>query len=328
MSSLHRRKSWEIPESALTPEPAYLNRRELLRRLGFTGLGAAAMLMGCGTNSVDAQGEVWKPVGLPGRNPNAKLYPATRSAKYGLDRALTAEKPTATYNNYYEFTTDKERVWRLAGSFPTRPWEVHVNGLVERPGRFSVDELVKEFGLEERTYRHRCVEAWAMAVPWTGFPFTKLVEKVGVKGNATHVRTVSFLDPENAVGQKEQPWYPWPYFEGMRMDEAMHELAFVATGIYGHELPKQNGAPWRLVLPWKYGYKSAKAMVSIEFVDKQPKTFWNEEAPLEYSFLSNVDPTRPHPRWSQAHERLIDTGEMVPTQPFNGYGDQVAKLYA
>lgn len=329
MPSLHRRKSWEIPESALTPESAYLNRRELLRRLGFTGLGAVAMLMGCGTDSVDAQGElVWKPVGLPGKNPNAKLYPAARNAKYMLDRPLTAEKPTATYNNYYEFTPDKERVWRLAESFPTRPWEVHVHGLVERPGKFSIDELVREFRLEERTYRHRCVEAWAMAVPWTGFPFTKLVEKVGVKSNATHVRTVSFLDPENAVGQKDQSWYPWPYFEGMRMEEAMHELAFVATGIYGHELPKQNGAPWRLVLPWKYGYKSAKAMVAIEFVDKQPKTFWNEEAPLEYSFLSNVDPTKPHPRWSQARERLIDTGEMVPTHPFNGYADLVAKLYA
>jgi sulfoxide reductase catalytic subunit YedY len=328
VASIQRRKGWEIPARALTPESVYLSRRDLLRRLGFSGLGAAALLAGCGTDSVDARGELaWKPVGVPKHNPNASLYPAARNPKYTLDRPLTDEKPTATYNNYYEFTTDKGRVWRLAESFSTRPWEVHVHGLVERPGQFSVDELVKEFGVEERTYRHRCVEAWAMAVPWTGFPLSKLLAKVAPKSAATHVRMVTFLDPDDAVGQKEQPWYPWPYFEGLRMDEAMNELAFVATGIYGHELPKQNGAPWRLVTPWKYGYKSIKAMVSIELVDAQPKTFWNEVAPLEYGFLSNVDPTKPHPRWSQARERLIDTGEMVPTQPFNGYGEFVAKMY-
>ena len=209
MTSFHRRKGWEIPERALTPESTYLNRRELLRKLGFTGLGAAALLAGCGTDSVDARGELmWKPTGLPPKGPTSALYPAKRNPKYVLDRPLTAEKPTATYNNYYEFGTDKEAVWRLAEGFRTRPWEVQIHGLVERPGKFSVDDLVKEFGLEERTYRHRCVEAWAMAVPWTGFPFAKLLAKVGPKNTATHVRTVSFLDPENAVGQKDQAWYP------------------------------------------------------------------------------------------------------------------------
>ncbi|MFN8178353.1 MAG: protein-methionine-sulfoxide reductase catalytic subunit MsrP [bacterium] len=331
MPSIHVRKGWAIAERDLTPESVYVNRREILKGLGFTGLGLAALMAGCGTDKVDAQGElVWKPTGVPSNNPNAALYPAKRNPKYVLDRPLTAEKPTATYNNYYEFTTDKGGVWKLAEGFQarTRPWHVEVTGLVEHPGKFSIDDLVKEFGVEERTYRHRCVEAWAMAVPWTGFPFSKLLAKVQPKSEATHVRTVTYLDKEHAPGQKSQPWYPWPYFEGLRMDEAMNELTFVATGIYGHELPAQNGAPWRLTTPWKYGYKSIKAIVKIELVNKQPATFWNQVAPLEYSFLSNVDPTKPHPRWSQAHEKLIDTGETVPTQPFNGYGDFVAKMYA
>lgn len=321
-------KGWEIPEREWTPEWAFLNRRELLQRMGFAGLGAAAALVGCGRSEVDARGElVWQPTGVASRNPNARLYPAARNLKYLLDRPLTAEQSTATYNNYYEFTTEKGRVWALAERFDTRPWEVEILGLVEKPVRTTVDELVREFGLEERTYRHRCVERWAMAVPWTGFPFAKLVEKAGVKREATHVRMVTFFDPEDAPGQSTQPWYPWPYYEGITMAEAMNELTFVATGIYGHELPAQNGAPWRLVLPWKYGYKSIKAMVRIDFTDRRPTTFWNSVAPDEYSFVSNVDPQVPHPRWSQAFERLIDTGETVPTQKFNGYGEWVAGLY-
>jgi sulfoxide reductase catalytic subunit YedY len=325
---IFRPKAWRIPDRDLTPEHAYTSRRELLRRMGFAGLGAAAYLSGCGAEEVDAQGEpAWRPVGVPARNPNAALYPAARNAKYALDRPLTAERSTATYNNYYEFTTDKARVWRLAQGFLTRPWEVEIGGLVERPGRFAVDDLVKELGLEERTYRHRCVEAWAMAVPWIGFPFSKLAAKVGPKSEATHVRLVTFLDAENAPGQKGQPWYPWPYFEGMTMAEAMNELTFLATGIYGHELPRQNGAPWRLVLPWKYGFKSIKAMVRIEFTNLRPATFWNTVAADEYGFVANVDPEVPHPRWSQARERMIDTGEYVPTRKYNGYGELVAKLY-
>ena len=329
MARLHVRKGWWIPDRSLTPESVVLNRREVLKGLGFTGLGAAALLSGWAAPPADAQGKLpWQPTNVATDNPNAALYPAKRNPKYRLDRPLTVEKSTSAYNNYYEFTTEKDKVWTLAGSFVTRPWQVEVGGLVEHPGKFTVDELVKEFGVEERTYRHRCVEAWAMAVPWTGFPLSKLIAKVQPKASATYVRTVSYLDPEHAPGQKSQPWYPWPYFEAMRMDEAMNELTFVATGIYGHELPTQNGAPWRLVLPWKYGYKSAKAMVKIVFLKTEPPTFWNQVAPKEYSFLSNVDPTKPHPRWSQAHEKLIDTGETVPTQPFNGYGEYVAKMYS
>jgi sulfoxide reductase catalytic subunit YedY len=332
MAKIRIARGWEIPDSRLTPEPVYLNRREVLKTLGFAGLGALAAAAGCSPERVGAEGEArgdgpWRPVGIPEGNPNAALYPPARNAMYVLDRGLTAERPTATYNNYYEFTTVKEQVWRLAEHFRTRPWQVRIEGLCDRPGTFEVDDLVQEFGIEERTYRHRCVEAWAMAVPWAGFPFAKLVEKVGVRNDATHVAFVSFLDPENAVGQKTQHWYPWPYYEALTMAEAMNELTFVATGIYGHELPRQNGAPWRMVVPWKYGYKSPKAMVGVRFTSVQPGTFWSDLQPDEYPFTSNVDPDVPHPRWSQKKERLIDTGEMVPTQRFNGYGEFVAQLY-
>ncbi len=321
-------RPWDLPERDLTPESAYLNRRELLKKLGLGTIGAAAWMSGCDTVAVGADSSRWRPVNIPRGNPNRDLYPAERNPAYRLDRPLTREMETATYNNYYEFTTKKGRVWQLAKDFVTRPWEVKVTGLVENPGTFQVDDLVREFGLEERTYRHRCVEAWAMAVPWTGFPLSKLIEKVAPTSDASYVRFVTFLDPSAAPGQAEQHWYPWPYFEAISVEEALSDLAFLATGIFGHELPTQNGAPWRLVLPWKYGFKSIKAMVEISFVKRRPPTFWNLMIPEEYSFDANVDPTVPHPRWSQARERLIDTGEYVPTQPYNGYGELVAHLYS
>ena len=325
MSNIRIARGWEIPERDLTPESVYLNRRQILQRLGFAGIGSLAVGLGCGTMDAGAADEPSD--GIPTGNPNADLYPAALNPKYPLDRALTAEEPTAMYNNYYEFTAAKAHVWELAKDFRTRPWQVRVEGLCDRPGTFEVDDLIREFGLEERTYRHRCVEAWAMAVPWTGFPFSKLAEKVGVKNSATHVSFVTFLDKSQAPGQLNQHWYPWPYYEGLTMEEAMNELTFVATGIYGHELPKQNGAPWRMVVPWKYGFKSAKAMVSIRFTAVRPGTFWNDSVPEEYSFQGNVEPDVPHPRWSQATERLIDTDEIVPTQLYNGYGKFVRHLY-
>jgi sulfoxide reductase catalytic subunit YedY len=256
----------------------------------------------------------------------AALYPARRNPGFTLDRTLTDERVAAAYNNFYEFTTDKEEVRNLVGAFRIRPWQVEVGGLVEKPRIYDVDDLVRRLPLEERLYRFRCVEAWAMAVPWTGFTLKALINEVRPLSAARYVRMVTFYKPDQARGQKFQHWYPWPYYEGLTMAEATNVLTFLVTGIYGHELPKQHGAPIRLITPWKYGFKSIKSIVQIEFVEKQPPTFWSA-ASSEYDFWANVNPKVPHPRWSQATERLIDTGERVPTQLYNGYAEQVAHLY-
>ncbi len=197
-----------------------------------------------------------------------------------------------------------------------------------KPKEMDVDELLARMPVEERLYRHRCVEAWAMAVPWTGFPMRELVKWAEPTSAARFVRMVSFQRPDQAPGQKNTPWYPWPYFEGLTLAEATHELAFLVCGIYGHTLPVQHGAPLRLATPWKYGFKSIKSIVLFEFTDRRPRTFWNDVAPAEYDFFANVNPRVPHPRWSQATERMIGTNERRPTQPFNGYGEWVAGLYA
>jgi sulfoxide reductase catalytic subunit YedY len=218
-------------------------------------------------------------------------------------------------------------VWRHTGDFRPAPWTVEVAGLVARPRTFDLDGLLRTFPLEERIYRHRCVEAWAMVVPWTGFPLAELVRHVQPLPAATHVRFVGFDRPEEA-GHMASRSLPWPYTEGLRLAEATNALAFVAVGMYGHPLLKQHGAPVRLVLPWKYGFKSAKSVVRIEFTDRQPATFWNTLAPHEYDFLANVDPEVPHPRWSQASERMLGTGERRPTLRYNGYGEWVAGLYS
>lgn len=327
MALIRTRRAWEIPESSATPESVYLNRRRFLQSAAVLGLGAIGAA---------ACGQATSRGGQPSEAPRAGampkawegLYPAGRSSRYALDRAITAEAVAGRYNNFYEFTTDKERVADLAAGFPFHPWTVEIAGLVKQPGTWDIDKLIRICPLEERLYRHRCVEAWAMAVPWTGFPLGTLVGKVEPLSSARYIRFVSFLNPQKAPGQALQPWYNWPYYEGLSMAEATNELAMLVTGIYGHPLPMQHGAPIRLVTPWKYGYKSAKSIVRIEFVEKQPPTFWNDVAPGEYSFTSNVDPGVPHPRWSQASERLIDTGAQVPTQLFNGYGQYVASLYS
>ena len=327
MSNIRIPKGWEIDESLATPESLYLNRRRFLRQTGIAGLGALAVATGCGgapaqTTAPQASGGIAPPESWK------SLYPAKRSEKYTLDRVLTDENVAARYNNFYEFTTDKEGVAALAGKFPYYPWQVEVTGLVKTPKTYGIDDLLKLVPLEERLYRHRCVERWSMAVPWTGIPFAALIKKLEPLSSAKFVRLVSFLKPELAPGQAMQTWYSWPYYEGITMAEATNELALLATGIYGHPMPMQHGAPIRLVTPWKYGYKSIKSIVKIEFVETRPPTFWNDLAPDEYGFVSNVDPAIPHPRWSQATERLIDTGEMIPTRPFNGYGEFVASLYA
>jgi sulfoxide reductase catalytic subunit YedY len=282
----------------ITPEKIYWRRREVLRAMGF--LGMSALLGGCGE--------------------------APRGGRWPVDRPLTPEDVAARFNNFYEFSEDKGRVHELVGRFQVRPWTLKVDGLVEKPRTFDLDEVLK-LPHEERIYRFRCVEAWAMTVPWTGVPLARLLAECRPLSSAKFVRFTSFLKPDEAPNQGKGSKYPWPYYEALSIEEAMHELTLVASGIYGHPLPKQHGAPLRIVVPWKYGYKSPKSIVRIELVAEKPHTFWNDLEPAEYSFWSNVEPHVPHPRWSQATERLIGTGERVPTLLYNGYGEQVAKLY-
>jgi sulfoxide reductase catalytic subunit YedY len=300
-------RGWEIPEREATPESVYHSRRSMLKALGFAGTAA---LLGDALQA--AIGE--------------NLYPAKRNTKYTLDRPVTEEWAATSFNNFYEFTLDKQRVKDLVGRFEIDPWTVQVKGQVNKPGRYDLDDLMKKFPIEERLYRMRCVEAWSMAVPWSGFPLSALVELARPLGNARYLRMETFMDAEMAPGQR-QSWYPWPYIEGLTMAEATTELAFIATGLYGKPMPRQNGAPIRLAVPWKYGFKSVKSIVRFTFTDQRPVTFWEAIQPSEYGFWANVNPEVPHPRWSQATERVLGSDERVPTQLFNGYGEYVAHLY-
>ena len=316
MPNIIIRPGWHLPEKLVTPEKIYRNRRHFLQEMGFLGLG---LLAGAARSNLAAEAST---------NPPAKGYPYPRAKQFELPNLrLTDEEVATSYNNFYEFSTTKTRVKRLTGKFTTTPWDVEIGGLVEKPLKLSLEDILSTFPLEERVYRFRCVEAWSMVVPWTGFPLSKLLEKVVPKPEARFVKFTTFFRPEQAPGFAELPNYPWPYTEGLRMDEALHPLTLVTTGLFGKPLPKQNGAPIRLVVPWKYGYKSIKSIVKIELVAKQPKTLWESLAPDEYPFESNVNPRIPHPRWSQATERVVDTGSRVNTLPYNGYADYVAKLY-
>ncbi len=323
-------RGWELTERLATPEDVYLNRRKFLRALGATGLGAIGALVGCErktqSQSATAPDAPPPPIGLPAPSATANLYPAKRDERFTLDRSLTDEAVAARYNNFYEFSANKQRVCRLVEPFQTRPWTIEVTGLVKKPQTLDIDDLVRRMPLEERLYRHRCVEAWAMAVPWTGFPIKAFIDLVEPLSSATYMRMVTFNNPEQAVGMADDT-YPWPYFEGLTMAEATNDLALFVTGIYGHELTKQHGAPIRLVTPWKYGYKSIKSIVRVEFTDTQPPTFWSTLVPPEYDFWANVNPAVPHPRWSQESERLIGTGDRRQTLLYNGYGEFVAGLY-
>jgi sulfoxide reductase catalytic subunit YedY len=317
-----RPSRYTLPEAEITPEAKFWDRREFLRRLALAATGAA--LSAC--NSKESAATEPTGTNLPPR-PSDTLYPATRDDKYQAgDRTLTPAVVAGRYNNFYEFTTDKADVARLASKLTIDPWTIEIGGLVQNPFQIGFEDLVKKFPLEERIYRMRCVEAWSMVVPWVGFPFRKFVEFCQPLSSAKYVRFLSFHRPQEAVGQREDA-YPWPYYEGLRLEEATNELALMTTGIYGKPLPKQHGAPVRLIVPWKYGYKGPKSIVKIEFVREQPRSFWNDLAPNEYSFLSNVDPDVPHPRWSQATERDIGTGLRIPTLKYNGYGEFVQSLY-
>jgi sulfoxide reductase catalytic subunit YedY len=256
---------------------------------------------------------------------DSSRYPAKLDTRFqDAGRPMTDQAAAARYCNFYEFTGGKA-VWRVIDNFQPYPWKVEVAGMVDDPHTYDIDDLVRSFPLEERVYRHRCVEAWAMVVPWTGFPLWRLLKKAGVKAGAKYVRFVSFHDPKIAPNQRRS--LPWPYTEGLTLDEAMSELTFVTTGVYGRPLIKQHGAPVRVVVPWKYGFKGAKSVVKIEVTDRQPATFWNTLQANEYDFWANVNPDVPHPRWSQASERMLGTGERRPTVIYNGYGQWVANLY-
>jgi sulfoxide reductase catalytic subunit YedY len=323
------KKGWEIPESAATPETAFFaRRRTVIGGIAATAaLGAGAglwMLSGRGADAPATAGAA--AATPPAADPSAGLYPAMRNMRYRLDRAMTEESVSTTYNNFYEFGSSKN-VWQAAQRLNIRPWEIKIDGMVENPRTVAIDDLLKAMKLEERLYRHRCVEAWGMAVPWTGFPMKEFVAFAAPLSSAKYVRMETFMDPATAPGQKAG-WYPWPYVEGLTIEEATNELTLLATGIYGKPIPRQMGAPVRLVVPWKYGFKSVKSIVRFNFTDQRPKTFWEAITPGEYGFWANVNPKVPHPRWSQATEELIGTqGSRVPTQLFNGYGDFVADLY-
>jgi sulfoxide reductase catalytic subunit YedY len=320
MSNPILRPAWWQPENRVTPESVFLDRRRFLGRLGLIGAGLSAAPRILGAEAAAAAGAAG------GGDPYARGYPHARAKDFDPGWKLTDEKVASTYNNFYEFSLRKD-VHRHVAKFETAPWKVEIGGLVEKPMAIDAAELIAKMPLEERVYRFRCVEAWAMVVPWTGFSFAKLAALVQPKSEAKFVRFVTAAKPEQMPGIRENPEYPWPYFEGLRMEEALHPLTMVVTGIYGKPLAKQFGAPLRIVVPWKYGYKSPKSVVKIEFIATQPKTFWETLIPREYPFESNVDPEVPHPRWSQATERMIDSGDRVKTKKYNGYGDQVAKLY-
>lgn len=293
---IRRRPEWEVAEAAATPESAYLNRRALL-----AGMGAGVGLLAGGRVSFAAG--------------DAARYPAPRNPAYPIDRPLTAEAEATTYNNFYEFGMTKN-IWRAAQALPLRPWKVTIDGMVEKPIELDFDQLLAQMPLEERLYRFRCVEAWAVTVPWTGFPLKALVDLARPLSSAKYLEMQTFQNPAAAPAQK-QYWYPWPYTEGLTVAEAVNELAFIATGIYGKPLPAQNGAPLRLVTPWKYGFKSVKSIVRFRFTDRRPVGYWEKLQASEYGFWANVNPAVSHPRWSQAHERLLGGDERVPTQLYN-----------
>jgi len=292
----------DVRASEITPEPWYLRRREFMQLAG-SAFAAAAMPFG--------------------QTPLSGFKPKVVTT----DEALNTFEQITSYNNFYEFGLGKDDPQRYAGKLKTSPWKVKIDGLCAKPADYLLEDLIKPFQLEERIYRLRCVEAWSMVIPWLGIPLSSILKRAEPTAKATFVEFTTLLRPSEMMGQTEAS-LNWPYVEGLRMDEAMHPLTIMAVGLYGKTLMNQNGAPIRLVVPWKYGFKSIKSVVRIRFVDKQPRTAWNDANPTEYGFYSNVNPQVDHPRWTQARERRI--GELLrrPTLMFNGYGDQVASLYS
>lgn len=316
-----RRDGRDIPSSEITPKHVYLSRRTFMKGAAVgAGVLAAGALLGplFSGDEADAAKGAAPPRGRP---LDAKAGP------FSTDEKKTTYENVTTYNNFYEFGTGKDDPAENAHTLVTDPWSITVDGACAKPGKIGIEDLVKPGGLEERVYRHRCVEGWSMVIPWIGLPLGQVLSRFEPSSKAKYVAFQTLLDPKQMPGQR-RPVLDWPYREGLRMDEAMHPLTLLSVGLYGEVLPKQNGAPVRLVVPWKYGFKSIKSIVRISFVEKMPKTSWNTYAPNEYGFYSNVNPAVDHPRWSQKTERRIGEFRRRDTLPFNGYGDEVASLYA
>ena len=317
---IRKRRGWEIPDRLATPEAAILGRRGMIA--GGLAVGAAA---GLAVSPAHAQF-----AGLFGggsRTPPVELKPlaARHNDKYVPGRAITPANDVSSYNNYYEFGMSKS-IADAAQALKLDPWSIAIAGMVKQPRSIAYEDLLKQVSLEERVYRHRCVEAWAMTVPWIGFPLSDLLKIAEPLASAQYAVFTTQADPKTMPGL-HQSWYPWPYTEGLTMQEAANELAFLSVGMYGKTLPPQDGAPIRLTVPWKYGFKSIKSIVKVEFTDKRPVSFWQSLQDSEYGFWANVNPAVPHPRWSQASERLLGSNEQVPTQIWNGYGQFVAAMY-
>jgi sulfoxide reductase catalytic subunit YedY len=308
--------------SDITPEISYSSRRDFIKALGVAGV-SAAILAACKQKSFLSGEEI--PI-EPNLIDEPGITPQLSGTTDELGDAFTSYDDVISYNNFYEFTTDKEGVVRLAKNFQTNPWEVKIGGLVEKPQTISIDEIRRRYSTEERIYRMRCVEGWSMVIPWQGFPLAALLEDLKPTAEAKYVRFESIYDPKELPGQKNL-FFPWPYVEGLRLDEATHNLAILATGLYDKDLLPQNGAPIRLVVPWKYGFKSIKSITKIDLVSEMPVSLWMDSAPNEYGFFANVNPTVDHPRWSQATERRIGEFSRRPTLMFNGYEKEVGALY-
>ncbi len=309
-------KSVPIASSEITPKQTYLSRRDFMKAAGV--VAGSIALAACAPTSNDAASLV--------EGGSGPADPSISKKKDELGDPVNSFVDITNYNNYYEFTTEKTEVGPDSRKFKTSPWDVEVSGLVKNARRFSVADLIKKYQPEERIYRLRCVEAWSMVIPWIGFPLAKLIKEAAPTSDAKYVRFETLMDQQQFPGEND-PLYPWPYHEGLRMDEAMNDLAILATGMYGGELPAADGGPIRLVVPWKYGFKSIKAIIKIEFVAEQPRTMWNDIASNEYGFYANVNPNVDHPRWSQSSERRIGELARRPTLLFNGYAEQVASLY-
>ncbi|HEY0604801.1 MAG TPA: protein-methionine-sulfoxide reductase catalytic subunit MsrP [Herpetosiphonaceae bacterium] len=303
----------KIPSSEITPEHVYHSRRAFMRQFG-TLVAGAWVLSACGSTATESDSAPAVEAGT------------TTSDTDELGDTLTSYEAVTGYNNYYEFTVDKEGVADLAKDFQTTPWTLTVGGMVEKPQTFAIEDLMKQFPSEERIYRLRCVEGWSMVIPWLGFSLRNLLTAVAPTSSARYVRFETVQRPEEMPGQRDD-YFRWPYVEGLRLDEAMTDLTILSTGLYGKQLLPQNGAPLRLVVPWKYGFKSIKSIVKIDLVDQPPQSLWMAAAPNEYGFYANVNPDVPHPRWSQSSERRIGELSRRPTLRFNGYAEQVAHLY-